>query len=83
MKIYQGFMVKIFLNGKNMKLLITESQYKILVNKPRDVVFGNVNEVENSIPDYSPEILEKSPQTIHQEMNLKLKIEIFILPLID
>ena len=27
-----------------MKIRITESQYNILVNKPRDVVFGRINE---------------------------------------
>ena len=32
-----------------MKIRITESQYNILVNKPRDVVFGRVNEVKGKI----------------------------------
>ena len=31
-----------------MKIRITESQYNILVNKPRDVVFGRVNETSKS-----------------------------------
>ena len=30
-----------------MKIRITESQYNILVNKPRDVVFGKINETPN------------------------------------
>jgi very-short-patch-repair endonuclease/Zn finger protein HypA/HybF involved in hydrogenase expression len=31
-----------------MKIRITESQYKILVNKPRDVVFGYINEIRRT-----------------------------------
>jgi hypothetical protein len=32
-----------------MKIRITESQYKVLINKPKDVVFGRVNEVKRKI----------------------------------
>ena len=31
-----------------MKIRITESQYNILVNKPRDVVFGRINEIRRT-----------------------------------
>jgi uncharacterized protein YjgD (DUF1641 family) len=39
-----------------MKIRITESQYNILVNKPRDVVFGRINEeIRPKYSKYSPE----------------------------
>jgi hypothetical protein len=46
----------------NMKLIITETQYKILVNKPRDVVFGKINEVQGKI--ISPEEEDKKIKEI-------------------
>jgi hypothetical protein len=45
-----------------MKIRITESQYKILVNKPRDVVFGNVNEA--SKPKETPEEIDAKIEEI-------------------
>jgi len=45
-----------------MKIRITESQYKILVNKPRDVVFGNVNEGRK--PRETPEEIDTKIEDI-------------------
>jgi len=56
-----------------MKIRITESQYNILVNKPRDVVFGKINEVENSIPDYSPENIRKVASNYTSRNEFKIK----------
>ena len=41
-----------------MKIRITESQYRILVNKPRDVVFGNINEGGGRPPRETPEEID-------------------------
>jgi uncharacterized protein YjgD (DUF1641 family) len=47
-----------------MRIRITESQYKILVNKPRDVVFGNVNEGRGRRPKETPEEIDTKIEVI-------------------
>ena len=47
-----------------MRIRITESQYRILVNKPRDVVFGNVNEGGGSKPKETPEEIDAKIEEI-------------------
>ena len=46
-----------------MKIRITESQYNILVNKPRDVVFGKIN--EGGKPKMTQDEFIKRAQKIH------------------
>jgi hypothetical protein len=45
-----------------MRIRITESQYRTLVNKPRDVVFGNVN--EDRTPKETPEEIDTKIEEI-------------------
>ena len=45
-----------------MKIIIRESQYRVLVNKPRDVVFGNVNEGRK--PRETPEEIDTKIENI-------------------